>query len=109
MSGITGMTCAWCNKDIMSGDLIVKNPWEHEEWLETFLKNWLPIKRASDDITSIIMEFIYDIRDGLTYFRRCHKICLDFTKHTTRSGRNTKMIRRLKDEEYVPGSGIGWL
>ena len=44
---------------------------------------------------------------GLTHFRRCHKICLDFTCHTTRSGRKTKMIRRLQDEEYVPGSGVG--
>ena len=98
------MSCIWCNKQILTDEPIVKNPTEHAEWLINILQNYLPIKQASEDITSIIMLFLYD---DISQGNICHKSCLDFTSYTTRSGRKTGMIRRIQDEIYIPGSGVG--
>ena len=105
MSAVHHTSCSWCQHDIFPRDLITQNSNHHRDWLTTLLQNWLPVKQASHDITTVILGFIYKPDIFQSKFI-CHKSCLDFTCHTTRSGRKTKMIRRLQDEEYVPGSGI---
>ena len=106
MSAVHHTSCSWCRHDIFPRDLITQNSNNHREWLTTLLQNWLPVKQASHDITTVILGFIYKPDIFQSKFI-CHKSCLDFTCHTTRSGRKTKMVRRLQDEEYVPGSGVG--
>lgn len=96
--------CTWCSDEIRPDDLVISSEDNHREWLTNLLHNWLPIKQASEDITSVILGFIYKSDPCVNHI--FHKRCLDFTCHTTRSGRKTKMVRRLQDEEYVPGSGV---
>jgi hypothetical protein len=105
MSAVYHTSCSWCQYNIFPHDLITQNSNHHRDWLTTLLQNWLPVKQASDDITSVIIGFIYKPDIFQSKFI-CHKSCLDFTRHTTRSGRKTKMVRRLQDEEYIPGSGV---
>jgi hypothetical protein len=96
--------CTWCSEEIIPTDFVVVSANNHREWLTALLHNWLPVKQASEDITTVILGFIYKPDPYVTHI--FHKRCLDFTCHTTRSGRKTKMVRRLQDEEYVPGSGV---
>ena len=98
------MNCNWCKQEILNNHLIIKNPLQHVDWLNDILQNYLPIRQASEDITSVIMSFLYE--DNISQGSVCHKSCLDFTSYTTRSGRKTGMVRRIQDEIYTPGSGV---
>ena len=99
-----GNYCSWCSDEILPNETMVDCDIEHREWLTKLLHNWLPIKQATEDITTVILGFIYEPDPWLRQL--FHKTCLDFTIHTTRSGRKTKMIKRLQDEKYIPGSGV---
>ena len=99
-----GNYCSWCFDEILPDETIVNCDVEHREWLTNLLHNWLPIKQASEDITTVILGFIYEPDPWVVQL--FHKKCLDFNCHTTRSGRKTKMVKRLQYEKYVPGSGV---
>ena len=83
-----GNYCSWCSNEILPDETIVNCDIEHREWLTNLLHNWLPIKQASEDITTVIIGLFITDQWAMQLF---HKSCLDFNCHTTRSGRKTLM------------------